>query len=224
MKTATVLLSGGMDSTVLLHHVIKNLHYETVYVLSFNYGQRHNRELEAATWQAKLFEEVKEHRIIDISFFADLLDGAAALLQGGGKIPDLQDLAEEERKQPPTYVPNRNMMLLSLAASYAEARKCSNVFYGAQVQDEYGYWDCTLEFIERINRVLKLNRSEPVTIIAPFVKMKKAEEVVLGLELGVDFSKTWTCYRGREHPCGTCPTCVERANAFEAAGIEDPLK
>jgi len=97
------------------------------------------------------------------------------------------------------------------------------VFYGAQAQDEYGYWDCTSEFVRRINHVLALNRATPVTVHAPFVMLKKAETVKLGIELGVDFSRTWSCYRGGEKPCGVCPTCVERANAFAAAGAPDPL-
>jgi len=125
--------------------------------------------------------------------------------------------------QPPTYVPNRNMMLLSMAVAYAEAHRIRNVFYGAQAQDEYGYWDCTSDFVDRINGVLELNRRDRVTVHAPFVGMRKAETVRLGLRLGVDFSHTWSCYRGGERACGTCPTCVERLHAFAAVGADDPI-
>jgi 7-cyano-7-deazaguanine synthase len=115
-------------------------------------------------------------------------------------------------------------MLLSLAAAYAEANKIADVYYGAQAQDEYGYWDCTTDFLGRINAVLSLNRDTPVRIHAPFVSHDKAANVLLGQELGVDFALTWTCYRGEPgHPCATCPACVERLNAFAKAGIPDPL-
>ena len=137
--------------------------------------------------------------------------------------PNLADLGETGLDQPPTYVPNRNMMLLSTAVAYAEARGIHNVFYGAQAHDEYGYWDCTPSFIERLNHVLELNRRDVVTVHAPFVDKKKSELVPLGTELGVDFSHTWSCYRGGEIACGTCPTCVERLKAFLEAGADDPL-
>jgi 7-cyano-7-deazaguanine synthase len=115
------------------------------------------------------------------------------------------------------------MMLLSMAVAYAEANNIYEVFYGAQAQDEYGYWDCTSVFVERLNRVLELNREKSVKIVAPFVTLRKAETVKLGIQLGVDFAHTWSCYRGNEKPCGTCPTCVERLNAFAEAGMTDPL-
>jgi len=138
-------------------------------------------------------------------------------------VPDLASLTQEALTQPPTYVPNRNMMLLSMAAAYAEAHDMTEVFYGAQAQDEYGYWDCTRDFLERINGVLSLNRRRPVTVHAPFVSKSKAETVALGVKLGVDFTQTWSCYRGGEAACGACPTCVERLNAFKANGFADPV-
>jgi 7-cyano-7-deazaguanine synthase len=115
------------------------------------------------------------------------------------------------------------MVLLSLAASFAEAQAADTVFYGAQAQDEYGYWDCTREFIETINRTLALNRRQPVRVEAPFASWRKSEIVRLGMTLDVDFAHTWSCYRGESRPCGVCPTCVERATAFSEAGVNDPL-
>jgi 7-cyano-7-deazaguanine synthase len=115
------------------------------------------------------------------------------------------------------------MMLLSLAASYAETRFCTEVYYGAQAQDEYGYWDCTKEFLERINNVLSLNRRESIVIKAPFVGKSKGEVASIGSKCGVDFKHTWTCYRGGDKPCKSCPSCVERALAFSKAGLNDPL-
>jgi len=219
---AVVLLSGGADSSVLLHYVIFTLRCAPVSALTFDYGQRHVKELDCARRQA-VSAGAAEHRIVDLSFLGLLLARGSALLTGGSPVPDLDDLADHERTQPPTYVPNRNMMLLAMAAAYAEAQGISEVFYGAQKQDEYGYWDCTHEFLMRINAVLGLNRKEPVTIHAPFVDRSKASIIRLGLELGVDFAHTWSCYRGGQEACGSCPTCVERLKAFAESGSPDPL-
>lgn len=221
LNPAVVLLSGGVDSTVLLHHVARELGRTPLHAISYCYGQRHVKELDCARYQAELLGVV--HTVLDISFMGALLRGGSTLLAGGADVPELTALSADDLTQPPTYVPNRNMMLLSMAAAYAEAQKIRNVFYGAQAQDEYGYWDCTVEFIERLNQVLALNRRDAVAIHAPFVRMKKAETVRLGLALGVDFAHTWSCYRGGERACGVCPTCVERLHAFEAVGAVDPV-
>tara|TARA_R110001592_G_scaffold48182_6_gene152025 strand:- start:76 stop:570 length:495 start_codon:yes stop_codon:yes gene_type:complete len=160
---------------------------------------------------------------MDITFMGALIQAGSALIEGGEEVPDLDALTTEELTQPPTYVPNRNMMLLSMAAAYAEAHGITDVYYGAQAQDEYGYWDCTRTFLERINNVLVLNRKAPVTVHAPFVAFSKGDTVKKGIALGVDFTQTWSCYRGREEACGTCPTCVERLNAFAANHTKDPI-
>ncbi|HOJ34026.1 MAG TPA: 7-cyano-7-deazaguanine synthase QueC [Candidatus Hydrogenedentes bacterium] len=218
---AVVLLSGGMDSSCLIHYVAKRLLRRPVYALSFFYRQRHRRELECAQYQANLVGA--SHQIVDIAFLGDLVKSGTSLVEQGTPVPDLTEVQVEDRDQPPTYVPNRNMILLSLAAAFAEAHGATEVYYGAQANDEYGYWDCTPAFLDAINRVLALNRRTPVRVCAPFVRMSKAESLRIGLELGVDYSHTWSCYRGGEVPCGTCPTCVERHNAFAAAGVPDPL-
>lgn len=222
LNKAVVLLSGGVDSSTLLHYVIKRLGVTEVHALSFLYGQKHRCELEAAAWQAKA-AGVKSHDIVDMGFFATLIPGGSVLTDTTVSVPRLADLAAETLDQPPTYVPNRNMMLLSVAAAYAEARSVRDLFYGAQTQDSYGYWDCTPEFLQRMNAVLALNRHPPVTVHAPFVGMRKAEELKLGLELGVDYAHTWTCYRGGARPCGECPSCVERDSAFKEINQLDPL-
>lgn len=221
-SSAVVLLSGGMDSTVLLHHVAQRLQRRPVHALSFDYGQRHARELEAASWQARA-ARAATHHIVDMSFLADLVSAGTTLVRGGGDVPDLDALDPSTLDQPPTYVPNRNMILLSIAAAYAEAHGVRDVFYGAQAHDEYGYWDCTREFLDCLNVTLALNRRDPVTIHAPFIDLRKDALVTLGQELGVDFTHTWSCYRGGATACGACPTCRERLNAFAAARAKDPL-
>lgn len=221
-NAALVLLSGGLDSTVLLHEVFKTYRCPKVYALAFDYGQRHVRELECARAQASLLR-VDHLEVVSMQFIGELVAGGSSLVTGGAEVPDLSELQAGELDQPPTYVPNRNMMLLSIAAAYAEANGIRDIYYGAQAQDEYGYWDCTQPFLDRVNAVLSLNRRETVTIHAPFIQSKKAELVMRGQALDVDFAQTWSCYRGGSHPCNTCPTCVERANAFAEAGLHDPL-
>ena len=223
MKKCTVLVSGGVDSVSVLHHVIKELKYDEVYVLSFNYGQKHSRELDEAAWQVTQLKEVVEHEIMDISFICRSLASKSSLVGNEIDVPALEDISEEDLDQPVTYVPNRNMTLLSLAAAYAESKSCQDLYYGAQAQDEYGYWDCTTDFLDRMNAVLSLNRRDAVRVKAPFVNLNKAQVVEVGMRNGVDFSHTWTCYRGGAKPCEVCPSCVERALAFEGNGHKDPL-
>lgn len=222
-QAAVVLLSGGMDSTVLLYHVAREIQCPEIHALSFNYGQRHSRELACAAAQAKRLS-VADHRVMDITFMGALIQNGSALIEGGAEVPDLESIPAGDLGQPPTYVPNRNMMLLSMAAAYAEAHGMTDVYYGAQAQDEYGYWDCTRDFLRRINEVLVLNRKKPVTIHGPFISKSKAEVVAMGLKLGIDFAQTWSCYRGGESACGSCPTCVERLNAFRDNNVADPLR
>lgn len=219
---AVVLLSGGVDSTVLLHRLARERGGAALRTLSFDYGQRHARELVCAQAQARQVR-VAEHHVINLAFLGDLLRGGSALIAGGDAVPDLAALRPEDRDQPPTYVPHRNLMLLSMAAACAEAHGIAEVYYGAQAQDEYGYWDCTEAFIARLNDTLALNRRTPVRVHAPLARRSKADNVREGLALGVDFAQTWSCYRGEARPCGVCPTCVERAKAFALAKAADPL-
>lgn len=221
---AVVLVSGGMDSAALLHYVVKRLGCTAVHALTYRYGQKHEREIEMAACQCRSLTQVTDWKIVDISVLGEMTAGASALTDSTIAVPDLEAIPEEQLSQPPTYVPNRNMVLISLAAAYGESRGCETVFYGAQAQDKYGYWDCTAEFLERLNHVLSLNRRQPISVQAPFVAMRKAEELAIGLELGVDFSRTWSCYRGGTRACGQCPSCRERLQAFNEVGVPDPIE
>ena len=138
-------------------------------------------------------------------------------------IPIPQAAAVLGNPQPITYVPNRNMIFLSLAAAYAETRGVAEAYYGAQQHDIYGYWDTTSQFLGRLNELFQLNRQTPIQIKAPFVNYSKTDILRTGLALAVDYSVTWSCYEGQETACGRCPTCVERLNAFAEIGIADPI-
>jgi 7-cyano-7-deazaguanine synthase len=214
LHRAAILLSGGMDSSTLLFHVKRTLGAREIHALSFVYGQKHARELEMARWQAQA-ADVYRHQVWDLLELGRMAAGSA-LTDPAADVPDMDAIPEDERRQPVTYVPNRNMVFLSLAAAYAEAHGIEDVFYGAQQQDEYGYWDCTEPFVERINAVLALNRRRPVRVHAPFAAMTKAAVLRLGRQLQVDYDHTWTCYRGGTTPCGTCPSCAERNRALRA--------
>ncbi|MDO9541888.1 MAG: 7-cyano-7-deazaguanine synthase QueC [Kiritimatiellia bacterium] len=220
---AVILLSGGLDSTTLLHYLRKRLAGHAIYALTFNYGQKHfARELSCARWQINRLG-VKEHLVIDISFFAGFIGKSSSLTSPHNPIPDYAAIRPGERDQPPTYVPNRNMILISLASAHAEALGAGSVFYAAQQQDFYGYWDCTDKFVTGMNRVLKLNHRKPVILRAPFTGFKKNKVLKIGLALGVNYAHTWSCYRGHQKACGKCPSCVERLAAFKANKVGDPL-
>lgn len=221
MRGAVILLSGGLDSSTLLHRVHADRPGQPLLAISLDYGQRHARELQAAAWQAQALGVPQ--RVVDLSFLGPMIAAGTTLVAAGDAVPALEEMPPESLDQPPTYVPNRNMILLAIAASIAEAHGLTDVFYGAQAQDEYGYWDCTAPFIARLNHALALNRRAPVQVHAPYAETRKAAIVREGSRLGVDFSRTWTCYRGGDRPCGVCPACIERAAAFHEAGLADPL-
>jgi 7-cyano-7-deazaguanine synthase len=217
MANALVIVSGGMDSVTLLHYLVKQQKLEPI-VLSFQYGQKHERELEAA--KSNVAELDLEHCLVDLRVLGDLFS-SSALVSRSIAIPSAADVKGDP--QPASYVPNRNMLFLAIAATYAESHGVQDIFYGAQKADIYGYWDTTPDFLEKLNSVYSLNRKNAIHIEAPFVQWTKTEILKLGLELGVDYAKTWSCYQGADKACGRCPTCGERLAAFAALNITDPL-
>ena len=224
MSKAVVVYSGGMDSTVLLEHCIKN--HDEVYALTFDYNQRHKKEvLVAESYMYNNYSyhgsKVKEHKVIDLAFFRNLVP-SSALTSDSIDVPKMKDIIGEA--QPVTYAPNRNMMLLSIACSYAEAVGASDVYYGAVAVDNLsGYWDCTPEFLEHINNCLVLNRMNRIQIQAPLLYKTKKDIIEMGIELDVKFDNTWTCYEGKEISCGTCPSCAARIAGWKKVGKVDPL-
>ena len=209
-----VVHSGGMDSTVLLYQLLQA--GDEVKALSINYGQRHSRELDGA--RALCSELGVEHRVADLSGLSDLLAGSA-LTSSDIEVPE-GHYAEDNMKA--TVVPNRNMILLSVAAGWAISSKYDRIAYAAHSGDHAIYPDCRNEFAEALDGAIRLADWHEVSLYRPFVDMTKADIVSLGAKLGVPFEKTWSCYKGQDLHCGRCGTCVERREAFYLAGVEDP--
>lgn len=218
MVDSVVIVSGGMDSVTLLYYLVKEVGKNPA-VISFRYGQKHDKEIAyAQSHTAEL--ACQEHLILDLKPLSAVFAGSA-LTSSEVAIPEAEDVIGDP--QPPTYVPNRNMIFLALSAAFAESQGVSDIYYGAQRHDMYGYWDTTPQFLAHLNNVYSLNRKTPIKIHAPFVELSKADIVRKGLVLGVDYGRTWSCYQGQEAACGRCPTCAERLAAFNALGLTDPL-
>ena len=198
-----VLYSGGMDSTTLLYMLREN----DPIAISFDYGQRHSKELEYAKHHTKKLGI--EHLIIDLPVYKAIRN--SALLRDDVGLPREQ---YTEDNQKVTVVPNRNMVMLSVAVAIAEDREIKDVYFAAHANDYAVYPDCRPEFVEAISRASELGTYTRVRIHAPFVRMTKQQIVKIGRKLGIDYEKTWSCYEGGDEPCGTCPTCRERLEAL----------
>ena len=212
--SVVVIYSGGMDSFTLLH--LARARGLKVHALSFNYGQRHVRELDVAA--AVCQAEGIPHKVIDIRAMSEVMSGSS--LTSDIEVPEGH---YEEDTMKATVVPNRNMILLSLATGYAVTTGAGAVWYGAHGGDHAIYPDCRPEFVEKMDAVCRVANYEPVGIEAPFMAMDKGQILAEGLKLGLDYSQTWTCYNGRDKACGRCGSCVERLEAFAANGVTDPL-
>lgn len=213
-KKVVIIYSGGMDSYTVLHLAIQQGFQ--VYALSFNYGQRHSKELIYA--QRVTQEHGITHKIVDISSINGLI--------GGSALTDDIDVPEghyEEASMQQTVVPNRNMILLSLATGYAVSIGAEAVYFGAHSGDHAIYPDCRSEFVEAMNQVCKIANYQSVEVRAPFLKVSKIEILKQGLSMGLDYANTWTCYNGREKACGKCGACQERLEAFNMNKATDPL-
>lgn len=213
--TVVVIYSGGMDSFTLLHRA-RSEGYQ-VHALSFDYGQRHVREL---TYARAVCESLEiPHQVIDIKALKTVMTGSA--LTDDIEVPE-GHYAEQSMKS--TVVPNRNMILLSLATGYAVTAGASAVWYGAHGGDHAIYPDCRPEFVEKMDAVCRVANYEPVRIEAPYIRADKTGILAEGITMGLDYSQTWTCYNGRDLACGVCGSCVERLEAFAAHGLKDPLR
>ena len=216
MEKVVAIYSGGMDSTVLLYH-LQSQGYD-VRALSVDYAQRHRKELEHARSISRTIGI--PHEVADLRGITHLLKGSS-LTDTGIDVPE-GHYAEESMRA--TVVPNRNMIMLSVALGYAISLEAQFVAYGAHAGDHTIYPDCRPEFAAAINTAALLADWHQVELLRPFIKMTKAEIAKRGAELNVPFELTWSCYKGGERHCGSCGTCVERAEAFNLAGLQDPTE
>jgi 7-cyano-7-deazaguanine synthase len=219
-KKTVILVSGGLDSTTVVA-MAKSQGYDC-YTLSFDYGQRHRSELEAARRVSKLMD-VHEHKVVKLDLGTI---GGSALTDASIDIPE-----EETSGIPVTYVPARNTVFLSIALGWAEVLGANDIFLGVNAVDYSGYPDCRPEYISAFETVANLATKSGVeghklSIHAPLIDMTKAQIVQTGLALGVDYSQTVSCYQAslEGEACGRCESCRLRRQGFEQAGVEDPTR
>lgn len=218
-----VLLSGGVDSTTCLAVALQDCKPDDVLAVNMYYGQKHQREIASARRIAAYYGV----EIMELNLSAIFAKSDCSLLIGSNNAIPHGSYAEQQKEigEVPvsTYVPFRNGLMLSAAASIAVSVGASQIYYGAHADDAAGnaYPDCSVRFTEAMNMAIYEGTGGKVNIIAPFVTLNKAAVVKKGLELGVPYKMTWSCYEGGEKPCGKCGTCIDRINAFRANGVED---
>lgn len=222
---ALVLSSGGVDSTTALALAIEKYGKENVIALSISYGQKHDKEIQAAKAVAQYYGI--EQMFLDLAKIFQYSD-CSLLKQSSMEIPK-ESYAEQiekthEEKPVSTYVPFRNGLFLSSAASIALSKGCEVIYYGAHSDDAAGfaYPDCSDVFNNAMNEAIWEGSGHQLKIVAPFVNLTKADVVKMGTELKVPYELTWSCYEGGDKPCGKCGTCIDRQAAFDKCNIKDP--
>lgn len=213
-KDSVIILSGGLDSTTLLHYRKD----EIALAVSFDYGSNHNaRELECARWQCE--QAGVPHIIIPLGFMSEYFK--SSLLSGADQIPKGEYDGENMKS---TVVPFRNGIMLSVACGLAESYGLKHVMMANHGGDHAIYPDCRPEFTKAMSEAMRAGTYEGVTLVDPFTHFTKAQIAALGKDLGIDYSHTYSCYCGAEKHCGECGTCRERKQAFEEAGLQDPTE
>lgn len=216
MSGTVVVWSGGLDSTVLLWNTLATAQPgDTVLAVSIEYGQRHWRELSAAR------DIASRH---GIAHTVVALPGLRAVMRGSC-LTDSVAVPHghyEDETMRATVVPNRNMLLLSVGIAHAISGGCDAVAYAAHSGDHAIYPDCRQEFADAMSEVARVCHYSPITLLRPFIGLTKGDIVKRGHELGAPMAATWSCYEGGERHCGQCGTCVERREAFDLAGVDDP--
>ena len=215
-RKAIVLLSGGLDSTTVLA-IAKRENFD-LYAMSFNYGQRHRVELDAAEKIAADYGA--HHRLVTI----DLRAFGGSALTADIAVPKDRTEGEMLAEIPVTYVPARNTIFLSYALAWADVVRAEDIFIGVNALDYSGYPDCRPEYCEAYERMANLAVRGAIRIHRPLIDMTKAEIITLGRELGVDYSQTVTCYDPKGGACGRCDACQLRRTGFKAAGVPDPTR
>jgi 7-cyano-7-deazaguanine synthase len=213
---AVAIVSGGLDS-VTLASLLRSEGFD-LHLLSFDYGQRHQKEL---TYASRCSERLRAHHdVIDLRAYGNLLTGSA-LTDPSIDMPQ-GHYAEESMRI--TVVPNRNAIMLALAYGVAVAEGADRVAFGAHGGDHFIYPDCRPVFVEAFESMENVANDFNIPMYAPFLHRTKADIVALGTRLAVPFDETWSCYEGRELHCGRCGTCVERKHAFRDADVPDPTQ
>ena len=222
-ENVLVVLSGGLDSSVTTMMCVNQYGKDKVHAITFDYNQKQKLEIEKAKELTKELDI--KHTILDLSVLGDIAAPMSANITGTDvDMPNIKEVLGDP--QPVTYVPFRNMILLSLALSHAEVQNCNKVYTGLQVHDEYGYWDTTQNFVNSMNAVAEQNRQKKIEIVAPFSEMSKADEIEIAIELGQFdlLQHTMTCYEPKGVlSCGKCPSCAERIMNFMKVGRKDPV-
>lgn len=222
---ALVLFSGGLDSSVCLGLAVKRYGADEVLALSIYYGQKHKKEMEASEKVASYYGV----RRITLDLGEIFKNSKCTLLEGATEAIPHEEYSEQLKKTNGapvnTYVPYRNGLFLSTAASIALSYECTEIYYGAHADDAAGnaYPDTSIEFNKAISDAIYLGSGNVLKIVAPFINKSKAEVVKMGHEIEVPFELTWSCYEGHEKACGTCGTCIDRKRAFECNGLTDPI-
>lgn len=226
---ALVLSSGGLDSTVCIAMAVEQLGRDNVITVSFDYGQKHKKELNCSAQIAK-FYGLKHYvlSLTDILQYSDcsLLDGSTQEIEQKSYA---QQISENGEGKVSTYVPFRNGLMLSSAAALAQSlypeEECK-IWIGAHADDAAGmaYADCSPQFTDTMGKAISIGTYGLVGLEAPLVELNKAGVVKEGIRLNVPFNLTWSCYLGGEKACGKCGTCIDRLNAFKQNGIEDPIE
>jgi 7-cyano-7-deazaguanine synthase len=210
MSKTVVIFSGGMDSYTLLNAILAHHEFGEVHAISFDYGQRHNKELIYA--RNACTELGVSHTVVNLG---DVHALARSALTGDCEVPHGH---YEEESMSKTVVPHRNMLFITIACMYADRIGAKTVYYGAHSGDHAIYPDCRPEFVEAMNQVLAASAGAAnVTVEAPFLHLDKGDIASIGADMGLDYDKTWTCYEGGDTPCGKCGACVERAEAMDKA-------
>lgn len=221
---ALVLFSGGVDSTTCLGMAIEKYGRENVIALSVSYGQKHDKELSSSIAIAEYYGV--EHLFLDLAKIFQYSD-CSLLKHSEVEIPHEEygkQLEKTEGQTVSTYVPFRNGLFLSSAASIALSKKCDVIYYGAHSDDVAGsaYPDCSEVFNDAMKQAIYEGSGQKLNVIAPFVNWTKKDVVKEGLRIKVPYHLTWSCYEGMDKPCGKCGTCIDRQKAFAENGIEDP--
>lgn len=226
---ALVLSSGGVDSTTCVGIAVDKYGSSNVVTASLYYGQKHDKELECARKVAEYYGV--RHIEEDISNVMKFAKDVCTLMKGGKEIEHssyADQIAENGEGRVATYVPFRNGLLLSIAASYADSifpGEEVEIYYGAHADDAAGqaYADCSPEFAEAMDQAIYIGTYKKISVARPLINMNKSQVVKTGLELGVPYNLTWSCYEGGEKQCGTCGTCIDRKKAFKDNNIVDPV-